>query len=72
MSRYAVFVHNPDGDMAAGVMVGPFYDVEKAEAKAEAIRKHEGMYGNSLECIILPVRESRTSARRVADEVQYQ
>jgi hypothetical protein len=71
MTRWAVYVHNPDGDMGDGVMVGPFYDVDKAEAKAEAIRKREGMYGDPIECIVLRVRPGNTSARRVADEVQY-
>lgn len=70
-TRWAIYVHGPDGDMGDGVIVGPFYSVLKAEAKAESIRNREAMYGDPIECVIVPVREGKTSAKDIADYVQY-
>jgi hypothetical protein len=69
MTRYGVFVHDPEGDIGYGVIVGPFYTAEKAETKAEAIRRRDGMYGG-LECIVVPVLDGAASARRITDEVR--
>lgn len=66
MSRYGVYVHDPEGDMGYGVIVGGFATAAKAEDKAEAIRTADSY----LECIVLPIRPSATSTRRIVKEVQ--
>lgn len=72
-SRWAIFVHDPDGDMGFGRVVGPFRDPEKAEEKAEQIRR-EGvrMVGGircEPECIVLQVEAGGTSARAIVEAV---
>lgn len=68
--RWAIFVHDPDGDSGDGRIVGPFLDPEKADEVAERIRRagdRDGGYG--VECIVLPVEAGGGSARAVAEAV---
>lgn len=64
--RWAVFVHDVDGDSGDGRIVGPFRDVEKADAVADRIKRAAdrragdarvpaGYSGDGVECIVLPV-----------------
>lgn len=62
--RWGVYVHDPEGDMGYGEIIGPFFDDEKAESKAEAIRKASG---DRFECIVLPILAGGTSAQRATD-----
>jgi len=64
-ARWGVFVHDVDGDSGYGCIVGPFYDVEAAEAKAEVLRRQ----GDHIEAIVLPIEAGATSAKRVASQV---
>jgi hypothetical protein len=63
--RYAVYVHDPEGDMGYGIVVGPFYDDNRAEAKARSILRRDP----DLECIVLPLCPSSESARAIASDV---
>lgn len=67
--RWAIFVHDPDGDSGEGRIVGPFYEAEKADAKAAAIERKAERVGDRVECIVLPVLPSGTSAAAVVAAV---
>jgi hypothetical protein len=73
--RYAIFVHDPDGDMGYGQIVGPFNTLETAEAKADGIRRvsryqtEADGYGEQVEAIILPLMRGNAAAMAVAKAV---
>lgn len=67
--RWAIFVHDPDGDSGEGRIVGPFYEAAKADAKAATIARMAERAGDGIECIVLPVLPSNTSAQAVAAAV---
>lgn len=66
--RYAIFVHDPDGDSGLGLVVGPFRTAGAADEKVEQIRRVAGLY-REPECIVLEVRPGDVSARAVIEEV---
>ena len=68
-ARWAIFVHDPDGDSGYGAIVGPFRTVAAADRKAEAIRKAAEDAGLYVEPIIVNVYGGSTGARRVAEMV---
>jgi len=68
--RWGVFVHDPDGDMGYGLIIGAFKDAATAEAKADQIRAHESMH-RALECIVLPIVAGAVSSRKIAGAVLY-
>jgi hypothetical protein len=63
--RYGLFVHDPDGDMGYGLLVGKFRTEEAADAKAASIRRQN----EAIEVIVLPMVEGGFSSRRIAEEV---
>ena len=67
--RYAIFMHEPDGDSGDGCVVGPYKTAAAAEKKARAIEKQAERWGNYVECIVLPVAPSSISTRRVVAAV---
>lgn len=69
-ARWAIFVHDPDGDMGYGEIVGAFNDAEKAEAKQAAIERAAEKDGVNIECLVLPLRPGGTSAAWVAKAVR--
>lgn len=69
MTRYAIFVHDPEGDSGYGRIVGPFASVDKADAKAASIRWAGEHQGREVECIVLPVEPGSVSAKKVAHDV---
>ena len=68
-ARYAIFVHDPDGDMGYGRIVGPTSSLEKAEAKAATIVWAAERQGSYVEAIVLDVEPLGVSAKSVATEV---
>jgi len=69
--RWAIFVHDPDGDMGWGTVVGPFSSVDAAERKADSIRRtasrrHEDRV---IEAIIVPVAPQGVAARDIVTSV---
>jgi len=68
-SRYAIFVHDPDGDMGYGRIVGPFLRADQAETKADAIRRAAVRAEREIECIIVPVAPGTVSARDITGAV---
>jgi hypothetical protein len=69
MSRFAIFVHNPDGDSGCGRIVGGIGGLVAAEAKAASIRRAAERAGHDVEAIVLPMVSGETSAREVARQV---
>jgi hypothetical protein len=71
MTRYAIFVHDPDDDMGHGRIVGPFQTIEAADAKADALRRGNdaAVYGNDIEVIVLPVLSGGTSLVKINNEI---
>lgn len=67
--RYAIFVHDPDGDSGYGRIVGPFRSVDAADDKAESIRALAERRGLYVECIVLPVESGSVAARDVVEAV---
>lgn len=67
MTRWAVFVHDPDGDMGYGTIVGPFNRPESADARAEAIIAHAGE--RDIECVVVPVTPTDTPIGLVCAKV---
>ena len=63
--RYGVYVHDPEGDMGYGVIVGAFKAADGAERKADAIRRTD----ERLECIVLPLWPGSDPASNIADYV---
>lgn len=53
--RWAIFVHDPDGDMGYGEIVGPFSDGDRADDKAREIRTAALHEGREVECVVVPV-----------------
>lgn len=70
-TRWAIFIHEPDGDSGEGCIVGAFLDAGAADRKAEQITQAAERRGEYLECIVLPMSQGGTSAKRVVDEVIY-
>jgi uncharacterized protein YceH (UPF0502 family) len=68
-SRWAIFVHDPDGDMGEGLIIGPMRDEGAADTKAEAIRRAGEREGRYVECIVLPVDPAAQAARTIASAV---
>lgn len=65
-TRYAIFVHEPDGDMGDAIIVGPVKRAAAAEAKARAIEAEAEGEGRYVECIVVPALPAATAARDVA------
>jgi hypothetical protein len=59
-ARWAVFVHDPDGDMGFGTVVGAFHSPQAAEARAEKIQNVSPYLG--VEAIVLPRRQAMAEA----------
>lgn len=65
--RHGIFVHQPDGDMGFGYVVGAFQSVEAAAEKARAIERAAERHGTAeVECIVLPLLPGSTSAKKIA------
>ena len=70
MIRYALFVHDPDGDSGYGCIVGGSgMSADAAETKAAAIRRRGELQGVEVEVFVLPVVSASTSAREIAKMV---
>lgn len=69
MSRWGVYVHDGDGDMGEGEIVGPFKTSARAEEYAARVRRQISMY-SSVEAIVIPVSPGGTSARAVIERVR--
>jgi hypothetical protein len=65
MTGYAIFVHDHDGDMGYGQIVGPFRDGEAADKKAETIRRVGLQQGRDIECVVVETRPGATAARNI-------
>lgn len=65
MSRYGIFVHDPDGDSGYGVIVGAVSS-ERADEKAATIRRMGERQGIEVECVILPMVSGGVSAKEIA------
>jgi hypothetical protein len=59
---WAIFVHDPDGDMGYGEVVGPFASAECADRKAQYIRNAAVYRGREVECIVVPISRAGASA----------
>lgn len=59
--RWGIFVHDPDGDMGDGEIVGPFYDGDKAQRRAEAIERRSIAVGWRLEAIVVSLEPGAAS-----------
>lgn len=71
--RYAIFVHDPDGDMGDGRIAGPFNTLEKAEARADVIRRRSydrDADRDTVEAIVLDLVSAKTSAREIVRAVR--
>lgn len=66
---WAIFAHDPDGDMGDGRILGGYRTPEGAEKKAEDIRMEAERRGKYVECIILPQRAASAAAGRIVEEV---
>lgn len=67
--RWAIFVHDPDGDMGDGRIVGPFESPGKADETADRIRARADRDNAYVECIVVPVLPGSAAARDVVDRV---
>lgn len=67
--RYGIFVHEPDGDMGYGRIVGPFYSESAAHRRADAIERKAGGMHSYVECTVLPLLPGATSAKDVLEWV---
>lgn len=67
--RYAIFVHDPDGDMGEGRIIGGIMSPDRAEIQADQIRRAGERQGREVECIILPLEPGSTSATAIAAAV---
>lgn len=65
MRRWAIFVHDPDGDSGEGAIVGVFRDVERACRKATAIQAEAAKHDTYIEAIVLPLVSGGASNRRL-------
>jgi hypothetical protein len=68
-TRYGIFVHDPDGDSGYGRIVGAYLDPDRAEDKADVIRRRATAMGRDIECIILPMVGDATAASTICDHV---
>lgn len=68
-ARWAIFAHDPDGDMGYGTIVGAFKDAGAADRKADAIRRAAERDGREVECIVLPLEPGSIGAATVARDV---
>lgn len=64
--RYAIYVHDPDGDMGYGRIVGAYTNSDRADKKADEIRTASD---NTLECIVLPCLPTSRTAKYIVGEV---
>lgn len=60
--KVAIFVHDPDGDMGEGTIVGPFSSWESAE------RWRDNLQRPDLECIITTFVGVRKGPISIADD----
>lgn len=67
--RWAIFIHDPDGDMGYGRVLGGFRSAEAADRKAEAITRVALQMGRDVECIIVEQPEAGTSAKQIVREL---
>jgi hypothetical protein len=65
--RWGIFVHDPDGDMGEGRIVGAFRSAEAADRKAEQIQNFSMYLG--VECIVLPLEPGSAGAKQIAEAV---
>jgi hypothetical protein len=65
VQKWGIFVHDPEGDMGAGCIVGPYRTVGRAEGRAEVIRRAAALDGWEIETIILPVVSGDESPRAI-------
>lgn len=65
MDRYGIFVHDPDGDMGYGIIVGAVSEA-RADEKAATIRRMGERQGVEVECIILKMVGGGMSAKEIA------
>jgi hypothetical protein len=63
--RWGVFVWDADGDMGYGEIVGPFYNDNAAERKAESIRRR-----SNLDVVVVPIYSGDTAARDTIGRVE--
>ena len=59
--RYAIFVHDPDGDSGDGCIVGPFRSFQAASDKADSIIRAAERRGFYIEPIVVHVPADRGS-----------
>lgn len=69
MMRWALFVHDPDGDMGFGVIVGTFHSSAAAASRRRVIEGTAYQAGYRIEAIVLPVLPGREAAETVIDLV---
>ena len=58
--RYGIFVHEPDGDMGYGRIVGSFKTPGAAAIKASQIEAKAGDFGATVECLVVSVLPGAT------------
>jgi hypothetical protein len=71
-TRYGIFVHDPDGDMGYGMLVGQFRGDDaagRADACAELIRRAGDKAGREIEAIVLPMHGSAYPVAKIVDEL---
>jgi hypothetical protein len=67
---FAVFAHNPDGDIGYGQVIGRFRTSGAAQAKADAVNRAGKREGLTVEAFVVEMVRTSTSAADVAREVQ--
>lgn len=66
--RYGVFVHEPDGDMGYGSIVGAFKSQAAADEKADAINRRT--QGAAIEAIPVALLPGSTSITEIIERVR--
>ena len=69
MPRYAIFVHEPDGDSGYGRVVGPFKTPSAAEQRAEQYVRRGEREGFYIEAIVLPVASAAASVKTTVRDI---
>lgn len=69
--RYGIYIHNPEGDMGEGMIVGAYKTGERADERAAQIRRYAERqgYDYTLECIVVPLVGDSQSAASIVERV---
>lgn len=69
VDRWGVFVFDADGDMGAGVFVGPMSEA-RADEKEQQLRRAIERAGENFECLTVPVEPGSKGAGAIVEMVR--